>query len=301
MKPSRPHRGVIVPMSTPFTPAGDIDEPAAERLADRLARHELGVFVLGTTGESSSIPGSQRERLVAAALRATAGRVPVYAGIGDNSVRDSITAGRRYLALGVAAVVAHPPCYYPLTAEDMQACFELLHRELKGPLMLYNIPSTTHLSVPLDVVERLSELPHIVGFKDSESTDGRLEETARRFAGRENFSILMGVATHSVRALRAGFDGLVPSSGNLVPELWQHLWRHTQAGEWEAAEQAQRQADAVGQVLQRNRSLGGYLAALKAGLAAQQICSAEVLPPLRPLDPSDRATVEAELAELHVL
>ena len=136
MNPSLLHRGVIVPMTTPFTPSGDIDEPAAERLADRLARHELGIFVLGTTGETSSIPDAQRDRLVTAALRAARDRVPVYAGIGDNSMADSITAGRRYLELGGAAVVAHLPCSYPLEVAEMESCFELLHREIKGPLML---------------------------------------------------------------------------------------------------------------------------------------------------------------------
>ena len=300
MESSRPHRGVIVPMVTPFTSTGEIDEPAAERLADRLARHGLSVFVLGTTGETSSIPVAQRPRVVAAAVRAAAGRVPVYAGIGDNSVRDAIDAGRRYLGLGVAAVVAHPPSYYPLSADDIEACFRLLHDELPGPLMLYNIPVTTHLSIPLDVVERLSALPRIIGFKDSEDTAGRLEETVRRFAGRKNFSILMGVARLSVPGLQAGFDGLVPSSGNLVPALWQHLWERAEAGDWTAAQKAQQETDAVGRVLQHNRDLGGYLAALKAGLAAQNICSADLLPPLRPLPPVDRAAVASQLAALGV-
>jgi 2-dehydro-3-deoxy-D-pentonate aldolase len=301
MNRSSPHRGVIVPMSTPFLANGDLDELAAERLADRLASHELGIFVLGTTGEASSVPTSQRERLVSTALRAAQARVPVYAGIGDNTVADSIEAGRRYRELGVAAVVAHVPCYYPLTPEEMQACFELLHRELGGPLMLYNIPQTTHMSLPLDLVERLSELPQVVGFKDSENTTRRLEETARRFAGKPDFAILMGVASMSVHALKAGFDGLVPSSGNLVPDLWQQLWQHACAGRWAEAEKLQQRLDAIGQVLQRNRSLGGYLAALKAALAAQRICTPEVLPPLRSLPASERRAVEAELAELQVL
>lgn len=301
MNSSSPHRGVIVPMTTPITASGAVDEPAVERLADRLARHELSVFVLGTTGETSSIPAAQRDRLVAAVLRATAGRVPVYAGIGDNCVPDMIAAARQYLSLGVTAVVAHAPCYYPLTREELHHCFSLLHREIAGPLMLYNIPQTTGISLPLDLVEELSHLPHVVGFKDSENTPGRLEETAARFAGRSNFAILMGSAVLSVAALKAGFDGLVPSSGNLVPDLWQRLWRHACAGEWAEAEALQLRLDAIGAVLQRNRTLGGYLAALKAALAEQEVCSPDVLPPLRPLPPAERAAIRAALTELQVL
>ncbi|PTY07484.1 hypothetical protein DB347_09300 [Opitutaceae bacterium EW11] len=295
------HRGVIVPMSTPFTPGGDVDDDAAERIADRLAAHGLSVFVLGTTGETSSIPTSQRERVVNSALRAAAKRVPVYAGIGDNSLSDSISAGNRYLKLGAAAVVAHMPSYYPIQPEEMRSYFERLHEAVHGPLMLYNIPQTTRMSLPLDVVEQLSSLPRVVGFKDSENTPGRLEEVARRFGGRPRFSILMGTASQSLTAMRAGYDGVIPSSGNLVPELWERFWNHASAGEWAQAEELQRKLDAIGQVLQGSRGLGGYLAALKAALAAQGICDATVLPPLRPLSKQDREKVVAELKAIHVL
>lgn len=301
MNPNTLHRGVIVPMSTPFTPDGDVDEAAVERLADRLARHELNVFVLGTTGETSSIPTAQRERVVAAALRAVAGRVPVYSGIGDNSLADSAAAGQRYLKMGVAAVVAHMPCYYPIGPAEMRTYFEQLHARLKGPLMLYNIPQTTRMSLPLDVVEQLSELPHVVGFKDSEATPGRLEETARRFRGRPHFKILMGVALLSTAALRAGFDGLVPSSGNLVPELWQRFWKHACAGQWAEVEALQQQLDAIANVLQQNRDLGGYLAALKVALAAQHVCTPTVLPPLRSLREEEQEQVENDLKAMMVV
>lgn len=295
------HRGVIVPMSTPFTPGGEVDEAAVERLADRLARHQLNVFVLGTTGEASSIPDAQRERVVAATIRAVAGRVPVYSGIGDNSLSDSIAAGRRYLKLGVAAVVAHMPSYYPIGAAEMLGYFEQLHAGLNGPLMLYNIPITTRMSLPLDVVEKLSGLPNVVGFKESEGTAGRLEEVARRFGGRPNFKILMGVAANSYTAMRAGYDGLVPSSGNLVPELWQRFWRHAEAKEWPQALALQQQLDSIAQVLQRDRDLGGYLAALKVALAAQRVCEPVVLPPLRSLRAEEQAQVEKELKALAVV
>lgn len=288
-------------MTTPFTSAGDVDEPAAVRLADRLARHEISIFVLGTTGETSSIPAGERERLVRAAIRAADGRVPVYAGIGDNCVPDMVAAARHYLELGVAAVVAHAPCYYPLTRDELLSCFELLHREIRGPLMIYNIPQTTNLSLPLDLVEQLSHLPRIIGFKDSEGTPGRLEQTAARFAGREDFAILMGSAALSVQALKAGFDGLVPSSGNLVPGLWQKLWQLASAGAWAEAEELQARLDAISAVLQRNRTIGGYLAALKSALADQSVCTPAVLPPLRPLADTDRAVVRSELAALNVL
>jgi len=298
-KPTK-HRGVIVPMATPFTAIGALDEPAAERLVGHLARNDMGVFVLGTTGEAASIPPAARARLVEIAVKTAAGRVPVYAGICDNCLSTSTEAGRHWLRLGADAVVAPLSSYYLLSPSEMQACYELLAREIQGSLVLYNIPQTTRMSLPLDVVERLSEIPNIVGFKDSENVPGRLEKTAALFANRPDFSIFMGAAVLSAQALRHGFDGLVPSSGNIAPALWRDLYNAALAGNWEQAEALQRRADSVARVFQRDRTLGQSLAALKTCLESLGLCGPAVLPPLLPLDASSRADVHRELAALEL-
>jgi 4-hydroxy-tetrahydrodipicolinate synthase len=111
VNPRAKFRGIIVPLSTPFTPAGELDEPAAGRMVARLAEHQLGVFVLGTTGEAPSLTRHQRERLVAVAVETAAGRVPVLAGIGSDCVADSISMARAGLRLGADAVVSLLPGY----------------------------------------------------------------------------------------------------------------------------------------------------------------------------------------------
>lgn len=285
-------------MITPAKASGDVDLDATERLADLLARHGLGIFALGTTGEASSVPRPQRAELVSAAVRAAAGRVPVYVGVADNCVVHAVESGRSYLKLGASAIVALVPGYYPLSAREMYDYFAHLHSAVAGPMMVYNIPATTHMSVPLDVVERLSELPHIVGFKDSEGTEGRLEETARRLGGRRDFSLFIGIAAYATRALRAGFHGVIPSSGNLRPELWQRYWTLALAGDWVAAEAVQADLDTVASTLQRGRSLGQYLAALKAAMSAEAICGPTMFPPLATLDASEQAGVVSEVAAL---
>jgi 4-hydroxy-tetrahydrodipicolinate synthase len=140
------HHGVIVPLVTPFTAAGEIDEVAAGRIVSHCANGGVHVFVLGTTGEAASIPTSKRLRLVKASVEAAAGRIKVYAGIGDNCPEHSIAAANEYLRLGADAVVAHLPAYYALKPVEMKAFFELLAAQIRGNLMLYNIPSTTHMS-----------------------------------------------------------------------------------------------------------------------------------------------------------
>jgi len=295
------HGGVIVPMITPFTPEETIDEEAAERIATRLAQHNISVFVLGTTGETASIPRTERLRLVEAVTRAVGGKVPVYAGIGDNCFTNAITAAERYLSAGVTAVVSHLPSYYPLTPAEMRGYFELLHRTVSGPLVLYNIPATTHMSLPLELVERLSELPHIIGFKDSERADGRMEEAARRLGGRDDFALFMGTSVLSVEALKLGFNGLVPNSGNLVPGLWQRLYEHARCAEWAEAEALQAQLDEIALSFQGNRTLGQSLAALKVLLEEEGWCGSTVLPPLRTIPREERESVCAQLRGCHHL
>lgn len=294
------HNGVIVPLVTPFTAQGEIDEAAAARIVNHCAEAGVHVFVLGTTGEAASIATAKRVRLINASVSAAAGRIKVYAGIGDNCPENSIAAANEYLRLGADAVVAHLPAYYALKPTEMKAFFELLSSQIRGSLMLYNIPSTTHMSLPLDIAEQLSQLPNVIGFKDSENAPGRPEETARRLSGRPNFSIFMGAAVLSAKALKLGFDGLVPSSGNLVPHLWRELYDQARAGHWEKADALQSRLNTIAQIFQRNRTLGESLAALKAMMDTRGLCGPTVLPPLRTLDADARLSVKAELAALNL-
>jgi len=294
------HQGVIVPLVTPFTPQGEIDEAASARIVNHCAEAGVHVFILGTTGEAASIATAKRVRLIKTSVAAAAGRIKVYAGIGDNCPENSINAANEYIQLGASAVVAHLPAYYSLKPAEMKAYFELLSAQIRGSLMLYNIPSTTHMSLPLDIAEELSELPNVIGFKDSENVPGRPEETARRLSGRPNFSIFMGAAVLSAKALKLGFDGLVPSSGNLVPHLWRELYEQARAGQWEKADALQSRLNDVAQVFQRNRTLGESLAALKAMLETRGLCGPTVLPPLRTLAPDACESIKNELAALNL-
>ncbi len=298
MATTRKFRGTIVPMVTPFTSSGKLDDAAVERIVAHISTQGLGVFVLGTTGEAASIPVPERRRLVEIAATVAAGRVPVFAGVGDNCVSDSLFAAHDYLKVGADAVVAHLPSYYTLTPAEMRAYFETLAAGVRGPLIVYNIPQTTHMSLPIEVVEQLTALPTIVGFKDSENSAGRLEEVAGRLGGRDTFAIFMGISFLSVAALRRGFDGLVPSSGNLVPHLWRALEDAAAAGRWDEAESLQQRLDLVARVFQRDRTLGQSLGALKAAMSARGLCGPTLLKPLLTLDESTCSAIVDEVVAL---
>jgi 4-hydroxy-tetrahydrodipicolinate synthase len=222
----------------------------------------------------------------------------VYAGISTNVLDTAVDTARQYLDLGVDAVVAHAPSYFPITPDDMLGYFELLAERVAGPLILYNIPITTHLSIPLEVVETLSHHPNIVGLKDSEGGIARLEEGVRRWAHRADFSHLVGAAEQGAYGLELGSDGLVPSAGNLVPRMYRELYDAAVRGDREIAWRLQERTDALSAVYVTAPTLGQSLAALKVMAAVLGLCEPYMLPPLRRLPPEEEDAVRVRMAAL---
>jgi len=292
------HHGVVVPMVTPFLDDGSLDIASAEKIVDHLASAGVGIFVLGTTGEAASLPQSQRTALVELSVKVSAGRALVYAGIGSNCTETSITSGRGYLSLGADAVVAHLPGYYLLDAAEMREYFEFLALGIGERVILYNMPQTTRMSLPIEVLAHLADHPAIIGLKDSENSPGRPEQVAERLCGREDFTVFMGASVLSARALRLGFDGLVPSSGNIVPAPWARLLEAAKAGDWQRVEQLQTWLDSVARVFQRDRSLAQSLGALKACMTPLGLCTSMVRPPLRRPTPAQCEALSHEIEAL---
>ena len=273
--------GVVVPMVSPFTPAGDIDQQAVPRVVELLlAGRVAGIFPLGTTGEAASIHPIERRKLVECTVAAVNGRAMVYAGISSNCFRESVEAARDYTSLGVDAVVAHMPCYYPLNDAEIQAYFLRLADSVPLPLVLYNIPITTHHHISLDVVDRLRRHPNIVAIKDSANDAHRLTELLRRCGGRGGFPVLLGSSSLFTHGLKHGGVGLVPSGAHLVAAEYTAMYEAAIAQRWDEVERLQRQTDAVCAQYLKGRSLGEGLAVLKWMLEQRGICRRTMLPPI---------------------
>lgn len=295
---TRSHDGVIVPVVTPATPDGLFDEAAAERLIAHVAGAGCGLLVSGTTGEVASLSNDLRRRYVELAVRVAAGRVPVLACIAHNCFADSVALARAHLDAGADAVVAMLPNYFKLEPHEMRRYFEQLALATPGALYLYNMPLTTGMSVPIDVIDALSQQGNVIGLKDSENSPGRKEALASRFIGRTDFALFMGAAANSAAAMRLGFRGFVPSSGNLRPDLAAKLYAAALRADWTVAEQLQRDSDAVTAIYQKTPTLGQSLAALKAALATRGLCGPDMFPPLAALGSASREAVTADLAAL---
>jgi 4-hydroxy-tetrahydrodipicolinate synthase len=269
-------------MVTPFTPAGAVDEAVIARVVTALVGFGVaGIFPLGTTGEAASIRGEDRRRVVETTVKHVAGRATVYAGISSNAFRESVDSAHAYRDLGVAAVVAHVPSYYPLDDDDIEAYFLQLADRVPLPLVLYNIPVTTHHSIPLDAVDRLRKHPNVVAIKDSSGDRERLTELLRRTGGRGGFPVLLGSSAVFTHGLRHGAVGLVPSGAHLVGDQYVAMLDAALADRWDDVERLQRETDAACARYLKGRSIGQGLAALKALMEQRGLCGRTMLPPLR--------------------
>jgi 4-hydroxy-tetrahydrodipicolinate synthase len=274
-------RGTVVPMVTPLTPEGDLDEAAVKRIVEHLlAGGVQGIFVLGSTGEGPSVPREMRARLVHHVIDLTGSRALVYAGIFDTIVSESLDAARDYLRRGAAAVVAQLPGYYRLPADAQFRYYANLAERVRGPILLYNIPMAVHMSIDPGVIEHLRAFSNVVGIKDSSGDPELLRHLLDTYADDERFSVLVGATALATLGFENGSDGFVPSIGNLQPALCNRLYQAAMNGDSALMAALQHEIIALQEDLGGTDYLGGHIARLKNRMAQQGLCSPRVLPPL---------------------
>jgi 4-hydroxy-tetrahydrodipicolinate synthase len=301
MKNGLKYHGAVVPMVTPLTAQGALDEAALFRLVDVLIAGGVeGIFVLGTTGEGAHVPREFRRRLVELTACHAARRTPVFAGLGDIRAAD-VSEANEFFDAGADAVVAHPPLTEKMSAEKLQAWYQLLLDQIEGPLLLYNMPMTTGISIPLDAVERLLGHPKLAGIKDSENNPKRHEELLQRFAGKMDFSVFVGVGALMEKGLKLGADGIVPSVGNLIPDVCHQLCAAAKKSDWSTAKILFSRMNAVAALYQKGRNLNESLAALKAAMHCRGLCAPQVLPPLRRVSETELEKIRDQMKTLHLL
>ena len=298
-KPDKKYKGVIVPMISPLNKDLSIDELAVEMIVQTFWQNSIEPFVLGTTGESVSLSVNQKNNLVKYTIKAMQGKGKTFAGISGNSLFDSIEEAKRYTDLGVDAVVAHLPFYYPISADQMLKYYEKLAESLKCDLFLYNNPITTNISIPIEVIDKLSYHPNIVGIKDSERGQERLDESIKNWADRADFVHLLGWAAQSAYSVLNGSDGIVPSTANITPSLYKELYDAALMGDFKKAFEIQETTNKVSEIYQKNRKLNESLPALKLMMSFYGLCKPYVMPPMQMLgETSDEEIKEAMVIEM---
>ncbi|WP_256012316.1 dihydrodipicolinate synthase family protein [Desertivirga xinjiangensis] len=298
MNKQKKYQGTIVPVVTPVTADYKLDHGAVEKIFSHLYKNDALPFILGTTGESASLSNSIKKDYLKAAVANKKPGTVLYAGISSNIFKESVDFAKRCFDEGIDAVATTLPTYYRLSNDQIKRYFEDLANQLNGPLIIYNIPATTHMSIPLSVIEELSYHENIVGTKDSERCENRLDESLRLWADRPDFSHFLGWAAKSAYALINGGDGLIPSTGNLHPGLYYEMTQAVLDGDHEKAYYYQTQSDLLGSLYQSDRTLGESLGALKVLMSDYGLCKPCMMPPLQEVSAEEQLLLLDALHEL---
>jgi len=299
MDKEKKYKGIIVPAVTPLTASLQLDEAAVEKIFANFYQHDISPFILGTTGESASLTSRiKSDYLKVAAKNKRAGSV-LYAGISSNVFNESVEFAKLCADNAVDAAAATLPSYYALNESQMEKYFEDLADAIPIPLIIYNIPATTHMSIPLEVIDKLSMHPNIVAIKDSERSEERLMKSLELWKDRRDFGHFLGWAAKSAIALIGGSDGLIPSTGNVVPEIYSAMWNAFNENNFKEVYAMQQLSDKYGNIYQADKTLGESLWALKVLMKEKDLCEAIVMPPLQLMTDSEAAKLKKAFSDLN--
>ena len=288
-----PLRGIIPPLPTPFSQAGEPDVPALQRLVEGLEPYVDGFLILGSNGEAVFLSEEERHAVLAAAREVIPREKPMIAGTGGETTRLVRSRNEVAAEIGADYTLVLAPHYYKSNMSDevLWTHFERVADESPLPLMLYNIPAATTLSLSPTLIARLSEHPNIVGLKDSSGNVGALTETMR--LAPEDFTVLTGNAPTLLAALSLGAKGGILAVANVAAEAYGQIVQHVERGEVEQARRLQLRMNPLALAVTSRYGVPG----LKAVLRLQGRSAGYPRAPL--LDVSDEVMRELEeLAKL---
>lgn len=291
-------RGVFPPIPTPFDHQGDI---AFGALADNLAwwnQYDLrGYIVLGSNGEGVLTTEEEKVAVWAAARKAIPSSRLLVAGTGCQSTRETIALTRRAADAGADAALVWTPHYFKakMTAESLVRHYEELADASPIPILIYNVPGFTGVTMSAAAVARAARHPNIVGMKDTTGNIAQMAETVR-LAG-PDFQVLAGSASYFLPGLSVGAVGGILALANIAPDRCLELFRLFQEGRWQEAAELQRWMLPINHAV----TAGFGIAGLKAAMDMMGHYGGPVRLPLLDIGDEERQTLKKVLIEGGIL
>ena len=226
--------GIFTALITPFKD-GRIDGAALDALIDRQLEAGVdGLVPCGTTGESATLSVDESLEVIARTVGRVAGRCKVVAGVGSNDTHQTIKLAKSAASLGVDGVLVITPYYNKPTQAGLIAHFEAVSDSVPDtPIMLYNVPGRTGVSLSVDAIAWLAKRDNIVALK--EATADMAFATRIIAACGDSLTLLSGDDITALSMWAVGGRGVVSVSSNLVPERLVELWQSFTSGRLEEA------------------------------------------------------------------
>lgn len=209
-------KGCAVALVTPMFKDGRIDYECFISLLDiHIDAKTVAVVVAGTTGESSTLTIEEHLKLVEVAVNYVQRRVMIIAGTGSNETKIALYLSQRACSLGVDGLLVINPYYNKTNRSGLIKYFKMIAEAVDIPIILYNVPSRTGQSIPVDVVVELSKINNIIGIKEASGDLEYLIDLSYNIP--EDFALYSGNDDQIIVALALNAKGVISVAANIIP------------------------------------------------------------------------------------
>ena len=281
-------KGSMVAIVTPFSDDGSIDYSALEQLIEwQIASGTTGIVPCGTTGESPTLSCEEHEQVVSFVVKKVNKRIPVLAGAGSNSTAASVKLVRHAENAGADGVLVITPYYNKPTQAGLTAHFSAVAAATTLPLVIYNVPGRTSVSIQPETVAELARIPNIVGIKEA---SGSIDQSSA-ILSLCSIDLLSGDDSLTLPLMAIGGCGVISVVANVVPRKMAALTKAVCKGDLPAAEQLHRELYPLCRAL----FIETNPVPVKAALALMGKIRGHLRLPLVPLQPENKAKLERAL------
>ncbi len=222
--------GVFPAVTTQFDAGLAVDLRATSAVQRALVEEGVhGLVVLGTVGENNSLSADEKRSVLATAVAAAAGRIPVIAGVSELTTAAAVRFARDAEAAGASGLMVLPAMVYVPTAAELEAHFRAVAAATSLPIMLYNNPPAYRTAIELDTLARLADVANIVALKESSADSRRFTDVIN--ACGERFALLAGLDDLAFEGLVLGARGWVSGLTNAFPRESLALYTALSAGD----------------------------------------------------------------------
>ncbi|MGA2309515.1 MAG: 4-hydroxy-tetrahydrodipicolinate synthase [Candidatus Bathyarchaeia archaeon] len=248
--------GILPALVTPFTDDGKaVDEQRLRTLVNHCIELGVhGVVPCGTTGEFVNLTDEEKKRVIKIVVDEVNGRVPVIAGTGASGTDEAVELTKYAKDIGATAALVVTPFYLKPADRGIYEHYYTIANKVDLPIILYNIPQCTGLSLPWQMVEDLAQIPNIVGVKDSSGQLSFILAVLEKV--RDKINVLCGHDEVVVAALAAGCSGAILASANIMPDIWIQIYDHVKKGELQQARELQYKVQKIARIIAGSGAVG---------------------------------------------
>ncbi|MCD8915161.1 4-hydroxy-tetrahydrodipicolinate synthase [Staphylococcus simulans] len=287
---SRLFEGVGVALTTPFTD-NEVDYEALEQHVQYLLDNNIQAIVVnGTTAENPTLTQDEKEQVLKAVIKQVDGKAAIIAGTGTNSTQKSLDASLRAKELGADGIMLITPYYNKTSQRGLIAHFTTIANAVELPVVLYNVPSRTNMTIEVETMVELAKNPYIVALKDA-TNDFDYHRALKERLDLSEFTLYSGNDDNVVRYYAEGGHGVISVVANMIPGDFQALYEKAKRGE-----AIDKDFEPISRLLNA-LSVDVNPIPIKALTAVEGFGKYEVRLPLVTLEESDRKQLETAYAK----